>query len=179
MTIYNLVVLLFLFEPVFCSMSSFNCCFLTCIRDFQEAGKVVWYSDLFKNFPQFFVIHTVKGFSVVNKVEVDIFLEFYCFFYDSVIVGNLISDSFPFTKSSFTIWKFTVHLLLKPGLENFEHYFTSMWDECSYAVVWAFFGIAFLWDCNENWPFPVLWSLLIFPSCYYIDICWQNYVSAF
>ena len=68
----------------------------------------------------------------------------------------------PFSKSSLNIWKFTVHVLLKPGLENFEHYFTSVWDECNCAVVWAFLDIAFLWDWNENWPFPVLWPLLSF-----------------
>ena len=79
-------------------------------------------------------------------------------------VGNLISGSSAFSKSSLNIWKFTVHLLLKPGLENFEHYFASMWDECNCAVVWAFFGIAFLWDWNANWPFPVLWPLLSFPN---------------
>ena len=80
-----------------------------------------------------------------------------------ITVGNLISGSSAFSKTSLNIWKFTVHLLLKPGLENFEHYFTSMWDECSCAVVWAFLGIAFLWDWNENRPFPVLWPLLSFP----------------
>ena len=76
----------------------------------------------------------------------------------------LISGSSAFSKSSLNIWKFTVHVLLKPGLENFEHHFASVWDECSCAVVWTFFGIAFLWDWNENWPFPVLWSLLSFPN---------------
>ena len=79
-------------------------------------------------------------------------------------VGNLISDSSAFSKSSLNIWKFTVHVLLKPGLENFEHYFAIVWDECNCAVVWAFFGIAFLTDWNENWPFPVLWPLLSFPN---------------
>ena len=113
-------------EPVCCSMSSSNCCFLTCIQISQEIGQVVWYSHLFQNFPQFGVIHTVKGFSIVNEVEVDIFLEFSCFFYDPMDVGNLISGSSAFSKTSLDIWKFTVHILLKPGLENFEHYFTSM-----------------------------------------------------
>ena len=84
------------------------------------------------------------------------------FFEDSIDVGNLISSSSAFSQSSLNIWKFMVQELLKPGLENFEHYFTSMWDECNCAVVWAFFGIAFLW--NENWPFLVLWSLLSFPD---------------
>ena len=81
-----------------------------------------------------------------------------------VDVGNLISGSSAFSKTSSNIWKFTVHVLLKPGLENFEHYFTSMWDEYNCVVVWAFFSIAFLWDWNENWPFPVLWPLLSFPN---------------
>ena len=151
-------------EPVCCSMPGSNCCFLTCIQISQEAGKVVWYSHLLKNFPQFVVIHTVKGFSTVNEAEVDVFVELSWFFDDPADVGNLISGSSAFSKSSLNIWKFMVHVLLKPGLENFEHYFASMWDECNCAIVWSFFGIAFLWDWNENWPFPVLWPLLSFPN---------------
>ena len=92
-------------------MSGSNCCFLTCI---QEAGKVVWYSHLFKNFSQFIVIHTVKDFGVVNKADADIFLELSCFFNDPADVGNLISSSSAFSKTSLNIWKFTVHILLKP-----------------------------------------------------------------
>ena len=92
------------------------------------------------------MIHTVKGFGIVNEAEVDVFLEFSCFFDDPEDVGNLISGSSAFSKSSLNIWK------LKPGLENFEHYLVSMWDEGNCAVVWAFFGISFLWDWNENWP---------------------------
>ena len=107
-------------------MSGSNCCFLTCIQISQEAGKVVWYSHLFKNFPQFVVIHTAKDFSIVNEAEVDIFLEFSCFSCDPMDVGNLISGSSAFSKSTLYIWKFSVHILLKPGLENFEHYFASM-----------------------------------------------------
>ena len=146
-------------------MSSSNCCFLTCIQISQEADQVVWYSRLFQNFPQFIVIHTVKGFGIVNKAEVDVFLELSCFFDDPVDIGNLISGFSAFSKTSLNIWKLMVHVLLKPGLENFEHYFTSVWDECNCAVLWAFFGIAFLWDWNdENWRFPVLWPLLSFPS---------------
>ena len=90
-----------------------------------------------------------------------------CIFHDPVDVGNLISGSSAFSKTSLNIWKFIVHVLLKPGLKNFEHYFTSMCDECNCEVVWAFFGIAFLWDWNENWPFPVLWPRWVFQiSCH-------------
>ena len=87
---------------------------------------MVWSSHLFQNFPQFIVIHTVKGFGIVNKAEIDVFLEFSCFLNDPADVGNLISGSSAFSQSSLNIWKFRVHVLLKPGLENFEHYFTSM-----------------------------------------------------
>ena len=96
---------------------------------------MVWYSHLLKNFPQFIVIHRVKGFGIVNKAEIDVFLELSCFFDDPADVGNLMSGSSAFSKTSLNIRKFTVHILLKPGLENFEHYFTSMWDECNCAVV--------------------------------------------
>ena len=108
--------------------------------------------------------HTVKGFGIVNKAEIAVFLELSCFFHDLADVGNLIYGSSAFSKTSLNIWKFTAHILLKPGLENFEHYFTSVWDECNCAVIWTFFGTAFLWDWNENWPFPVLWPLLNFPN---------------
>ena len=121
-------------------------------------------SVFFQNFPQFIVIHTVEGFGIVNKAERDVFLELSCFFDDPVDIGNLISGSFAFSKTSLNIWKFLVHVLLKPRLENFEHYFTSVWDECNCAVVLAFWGIAFLWDWNENGPFPVLWPLLSFSN---------------
>ena len=98
----------------------------------QDAGKVVWYSHLFKNFPQFVVIHTVKGFSVVNEAEVDVFLVFPCFLYNPMDVGNLISSSSAFSKSSFNIWKFLVHVLLKPNLKDFEYYLARMWNEHSF-----------------------------------------------
>ena len=119
-----------------------NYCFLTRIRFSQEAGKVVWYSYLFNSFPQFVMIHTVKGCSVAN--EANVFLEFPWFFYDPMDIGNLISGSSAFYKSSLNIWKLMVYILLKPGLENFEHYFASVWDECNCVLVWTFFGIAFL-----------------------------------
>ena len=96
---------------------------------------MVWYSHLFQNFPQFIVAHTVKGFVIVNKAEVDVFLELSCFFNDPADVGNLISGSSAFSKTSLNIGKFSVHILLEPGLENFEHYFTSVRDECNCVVV--------------------------------------------
>ena len=96
---------------------------------------MVWYSDLFQNFPEFIVIHTVKGFGMDNKAEIDVFLELFCFVDDPMDVGNLISGSSAFSKTILNIWKFTVHVLLKPGLEYFEYYFASVSDECNCAVV--------------------------------------------
>ena len=150
------------FEPVCCSISGSNCCFLTYVQIFQEAGKVVWYSYLLKNFPQFVVIHTVKDFSLVNETDLDVFLEFPCFFYNPMDAGNWIFGSSAFSKSSFYIWKFLVHILLNPSLKGFEHYLASTWNECNCMIVWTFFGIALLWGWDENWPFPVLWPLLSF-----------------
>ena len=128
-------------EPVCCFMSSSNYCFLHTDFSGGRYGELV---------------------GVVNKAEVNAFLEFPCFFNDPMYIGNSISGSSTFFKSSLNIWKFMVHVLLKPSLENFEHYFASMWDECNCVVVWTFFGIAFLWDWNESWLFPVLWPLLSF-----------------
>ena len=104
---------------------------------------------------QFVVIHIVKGFGIVNKAEVDVFLELSRFFDDPADAGNLISGSSAFSKSSLNISKFTVHVLLKPGLENFEHYFTSVWDECNYVVIWTFFGVAFLVQWKMIFSSPV------------------------
>ena len=152
-------------------MHGSNCCFLTCIQISQEAGKAVWYSHLFQNFPQFVVIHIVKGFSVVSKAEVGVFLGFSCFFNDPMDVGNLISlVPLPFLNpawisgsSQFTYcWSLAWRILS----------ITSVWDECNCAVVWAFFGIAFLWDWNENWIFPVPWPLLSFPN---LLACWVQH----
>ena len=143
-------------------MPSSKCCFLTCIQISQEAGQVmVWYSHLFQNFPVYCDPHSRRFWH--SQESRNIFLGFSCFFDDPADVGNLISGSSAFSKTSSNIWKLSVHKLLKPGLENFEHYFISIWDECNCAVVWAFFGIAFLWDWNENWPlkwyiFPFLLS---------------------
>ena len=147
-------------------MSSSNCCFLTCIQFSLEAGQVVWYSHLFQNFPQFIVIHTVKGFGVVNKAEVDVFLEFSCFFDNPVDTGNLIIGSSAFSKTSLNIWKFLVHVLLKPGLENFEHYFTSVWDECNCAVFkviikyWSYYLF-----CPPHFLLDSLWIILYSLGC--------------
>ena len=96
---------------------------------------MIWYSHLLKNFPKSVVIHTVKVFDVVKKAEVGVFLELSCFFDEPTDVGNLISGSSAFSKTSLNIWKFTLHVLLKPGVENFEHYFANMCDECNCAVV--------------------------------------------
>ena len=151
-------------EPV-CSMSISNYCFLTWIQISQEAGQVIWYSHLYKDFPQFLVIHTVKGFGIVNKAETDVL--FWNSLAFSMIQRMLAMWSLvplPFLKPAWTsgISQFTYCWSL--GLEKFEHYFTRVWDECNCAVVWAFFGIAFLWDWNENWPLPDLWPLLSFPN---------------
>ena len=143
-------------------MSSSNCCFLTCIQISQEAGGLVFPS--LSEFSTVYCAPHSQIFGIVNKAEIDVFLELSCFFHDPADVGNLISGSSAFSKTSLNIRKFTVHILLKPGLENFEHYFTSVWDECNRVVVWAFFGIAFLWDWNENWPYRVLRPLLSFPN---------------
>ena len=147
-------------EPVCCSMSGS----VASWSAYRFLRRWVRSSDIpisFRIF-QFVVIHIVKDFGVIN--EADVFLEFSCFLDDPTDVGNLISGSSAFSKSSLNIWEFSVHVLLKPSLDKFEHYFASVWDECNCSVVWAFFGIAFLWDWNENWPFPVLWPLLSFPN---------------
>ena len=112
----------------------------------------------------FVVIPTVKDFSVVSEAEVDVFLELPCFFHDPVNVGSLIPVSFASSKPSLYIWKFFVDVLLKPSLEDFEYYLATMWNECNCLLVWTFFGIAFLWDWNENYPFLVLWPLISFPN---------------
>ena len=155
-------------EPVCCSMSGSNCCFWTWIQISQEAGKVVWYSHLFQNFPQFVVIHTVKGFSVVNEAEVDVFLEFSCFFDDPADVGNLISGSSAFSKSNLNMWKFLVHILLKPSLENLSIILPECemnpivwWFEHSLAL--PFFGIGMKTDlfqsCGHCWVFQICWHI--------------------
>ena len=154
------------FEPLCCSTSSSNCCFLSCIQASQETGKVVWYSHLLNNFPQFVVINMVKGFHVVNEAEVDIFLEFPCLVYDSVDVGNLIPGSFVFSKSSLYIWKYMVHVLLKLNFKDFEPNLVSKWNECNCMVIenslaLPFFGIEMENDLFQSgghwWVFQIYW----------------------
>ena len=141
------------FEPVRCSMSSSSCCFLTCIEISQETGKVVWDSHLFKNFPQFVVMPTIKGFNIVNEPEVDVFLELSCFFYEPTDVGNLISGSFAFSKPNLYIWNFPILILLKPSLKDFEQNLTSIWNDHICSIVCTFFVIALLLDWHGNWLF--------------------------
>ena len=165
MTIYNLDILLSL-EPVCCSMSSSNCSFLTCIQISQEAGQVVWYSHLFQNFPQFVIIHTVKGFGIVNEVEIDVFLELSCFFEDPTDVGNFISGSSAFSKSTLNIWKFmycwslawrilSITLLvceMSAIMQQFEH-----------SLSLPFFGVEMKIDlfqsCGQCWVFQICWHI--------------------
>ena len=146
-------------------MSGSNCCFLICVQISQETDKVVWYSHLLKNFPQFVLIHTVKGFGVVNEREVDVFLEFSHFSYGPMDVGNLISGSSAFSKSSLYIWKFSVHILLKLSLKDFKHNLDSMWDECNCAVVWGHcLSLGLEWKLTfsssvASWVFQICWRI--------------------
>ena len=149
------------FEPVHCPLSSSNCCFLTCMQVSQEAGKMVWYSHLLKNFLVCCDPHIQRlwhsQWSRSRSFSGILLLFLFsngCWQFDSA--------SSAFSKSKLNIWKFSVHVPLKSNLENFEHYFASVWDECNCVAVWTFFGIAFLWDWNENWSFPFLWPLLSF-----------------
>ena len=155
-------------EPVCCSMSSSNCCFLTCIQVSQEAGQVVWYSNIFQNFPQFIVIHTVKGFGIVNKAEVNVFLERSCFFDDAVDIGNLSLVPLPFLKPA-----------LMSGSSWFPYCWSLAWRILSITLLacemsanvqcLSFFGIAFLWDWNENWPFQSCGQCWVFQICWHIE----------
>ena len=156
-------------KSVHFSMSSSNCCFLTCIQITQETGKVVWYTHLFKNFPQFVVIHTVKGFSVVSEAQVGVFLEYPCSFHDPTVVCNLISGSSSFSKSSLYIWNFSVRVLLKPSLKDFEHYLATKWNEHSCTVVWTFFGIPFLGIGMKTDHFQSCGHLWVLQICWYIE----------
>ena len=150
-------------------MSGSNYCFLTCIQVYQEAGKVIWYSHLFQNLPQFVVIHTVKGFGIVNESEVDVF------FWNSL--------AFSMIQQMLAIWSLVSLPFLSPSWTSESSQFMYCWslawrilsitllvcEMCATVVVWAFFGIASLWDWNENWPFSILWPLLSFPNLLLYD----------
>ena len=135
-------------EPVCCSISSSNCCFLTCIQISQEAGQVVWYSHLFQNFPQFIVIHTAKGFGIVKNAEIDVFLELSRFFHDPADVGNLISGSSAYSKTSLNIW-------------NFTYCWSLAWRILSITLLACEIGIGMKTDLLY---FILLWPLLSFPN---------------
>ena len=166
-----------------------NCWVLTCIQISQEVDQEVWHSHLLKNLPEFLVVHTVKAFSIVNKAEIVIFLEISCFFYDPTDVGTLISGSSAFSKSNLNIWKFMYCWSLTWRILGFLFcivlfcfVFLLACEISCYTVVWAFFGIGFLWDWNENWPFPVLWPLLSFPNLlayWHIAALSQHHLSGF
>ena len=153
-------------EAVCCSMSSSNCFFFTCIQISQQAGQVAWYSLLFKYFLLFFCDPHSQTlcFGVVGKADIGVFLELCCFFHDPADAGNLISGCSVFSKYSLNIWKFMVHVLLNPALDNFEHYFTSLWDECNWAGTWASLAFSFFGIGMKTDHFPVLWPLLSFAN---------------
>ena len=146
------------FKPVYCSMSSSDCCFLAHKHVSQETAKV------FCRIFQFALIHTVKGFSAVNKTEVYIFMEYLYFHHDPTNVSNVISSSSASSKSRLCICNFSVHVLLKSNLMDFEHNLASMCNECNCMEVWTFFGIVLLCDWNKHWTFSILWPLLSFPN---------------
>ena len=144
------------FKSFSCFVSDSNCCILSYIKTFQETGKMIWYSHFLKKFPQFVVVHTVKGFSIVSEADGNIFWDSLSF---SMIQWILTIWSLVPQTSLYT-WKFSVHVLLKLSLKNIEYYLASKWDEHNGMIGWTFFGIAFLLDWNENWPFPALWRLM-------------------
>ena len=141
----------------------------TCIQVSQEIGKMVRYSHPFKSFPQFVMIHTLKGFSIVNETEVDDFLKSLAFYMNQwlLVIWSLVP--LPFSKPSLNIWKLLILVLLKSSLKNFEHKFISMGGECNHLAVWTFFSISLFEKWDENWPFPVLWPLLVFQICWHIE----------
>ena len=155
-------------EPVHCSMSSSNCCFLTCIEISQEAGKVVRYSYLLKNFSWFIVIYTVKDFGVINKAEVDVFLKRSCFFDDPADVGNLVSGSSVFSKTSLNIWNFMVSCIAEAWLGEF-------WALLYWRVrcVQLCNNLSIIWHCLS---LGLKWKLTFFQSCghcWIFQICWH------
>ena len=161
------------FKCFSCSVSDSNCHFLTYIQTFQETGKVIWYSHFLKNFPQFVLVHTVKEFSMVSEADRNVFWDSLAF---SMIQWTLAFWSLV-PQTNLHIWKFPVHGELKLSLKDFEHYLASKWDEHNCMIVWTFFGIAFLLDWNENWPFPALWPLLSFPNL--LTYWMQHFTASF
>ena len=159
-------------EPVCCSMSSSICCFLTCIQISQEAGQVVWYSHHLKNFPQFIVIHTVKGFGIVNKAEIDVFPKFSCFLSYPVDVSNLISGSSAFSKTSLNIWKFTVHILLKPGWIWFRSYLNGT------VVFPTFFNLSLNLAIRSSWSEAQSAPGLFSPDCIELVHLWLQRIQS-
>ena len=137
-------------EPIICSIQGSNCYFLTLIQDSQETGKMVCYFHHLKTFPQFITIHTVKGFSVVNKTEIDVFLKFPFFLYNPVKVGNLISSSSLFSKPSLDIWIFLVHIMPKSSMQDFKHDLSSMGYECNCPMVITLFGTTLFGNWDED-----------------------------
>ena len=148
------------FKCFSCSVSDSNCHFLTYIQTFQETGKVIWYSHFLKNFPQFVLVHTVKEFSMVSEADRNVFWDSLAF----SMIQWILSIWSLVLQTSLYIWKFSIHVVLKLSLKEFEHYFASKWDECNCMIGWTFIGIAFLLDWKENWPCPALWPLLSFPN---------------
>ena len=149
-------------EPISYCIQGSNCCFLTCIQVSQESGKMVWYSHLFQSFPQLVMIHTVKGFSIIDETEVGVFLEFPCFLHDPGSVDNLISGSSSFSKPSMDIWKSLVHRMLKPIMQDFKHDLTSMSGTVqwlAHSLVLPFLEIGMKTDlfqsCGHYWVFQI------------------------
>ena len=156
------------FKPAF-SLSSFT--FIKRLFSYSSFSPIGWCHLLVWGYWYFswqswfqLVLPPAQHFTWYTLHRSRCFLEFSCFFYDTMHAGNFISGSSAFSKSSLNIWMFSVHIVQKPSLENFQYYFARGWDDCNCAVVWTFFGIAFFRDWNESWPFPVLWPLLSFPN---------------
>ena len=148
------------FKYLSCFVSDSKFHFLNHIHTFQETGKVIGYSHFLKNFPQFVVVHRVKGFIIVSEEYGNVFWDSLDF---SMIQWILAIWSLV-PQTSWYIWKFSVHVVLKLSLKDFEHYLANNWDELYFMIGWTFFGIAFLLDWNKNWPLPALWPLMSFSN---------------
>ena len=160
-------------EPVCCSMSSSNCCFLTCIQISQEADQVVWYFHLFQNFPQVIVIHIVKGFVIVNKAEIDVFLELSCFFHDPADVGNFVSDPSAFLKPAWT-----------SGISAFMYCWSLAWRNLNISLLACEMNVI-VWWCEHSLALPFFWigmKINLFQSCghcWVFQIYWHIECSTF